>query len=78
MKALKNKIKMLAIDCKLHHAKLEDLYTAVTGDLEASVMQDHTEVINMALMARESYELLTYATSDEYIDIYNRMLEDKS
>jgi hypothetical protein len=78
MKELKNKIKALSIDCKLHHAKLEDLYTAVTGDLESLAMQDHTEVINMALMARESYELLTYATSDEYIEIYNRMLEDKS
>ena len=78
MKELKAKIKTLARDRKVCLARLEDLYTAVTGDLGSTEGIDHAEVINMALMARESYELLTYATSDEYIEIYNRMLEDQS
>jgi hypothetical protein len=78
MNELKAKIKTLANDRKIYQAKLEDLYTAVTGDKEAFFTIDHTEVINMALMANESFTLMQYATSDEYIEIYNRMLEDQS
>jgi len=78
MQELKNTIKKLADDRKTYALQLEDLYTAVTSDKNYFFNGNHAEAVNMALMAKEAYDLMTYATSDEYVDLYNRMLEDQS
>ena len=78
MNELKENIKKLADESRDCKAKLEDLYTAVTGELTDVSMHSHIDVVNMAMIAKEANDLISYATSDEYISLFNLMQEDES
>ena len=78
MNELKENIKKLADESRDCKAKLEDLYTAVTGELTDVGMHSHIDVVNMAMIAKEANDLISYATSDEYISLFNLMQEDES
>jgi hypothetical protein len=78
MKELKENIKNLVDESRDCKAKLQDLYTAVTGELTDVSMHSHIDVVNMAMIAKEANDLISYTTSDEYVSLFNLMQEDES
>jgi len=56
-------------------SELEQIYEAVAGD-DAINRYTHDEIIDRILEMYDCYALMTYATSDEYIELVNRKEEE--
>ena len=76
MQELKDKIQQCADERKEYKTKLEEVYEMVAGD-DAINRYDQAEIIDRIKECYECYQLLTYATSDEYVDLYNRMDQEE-
>ena len=76
MQELKDKIKLCSDERKEYKAKLEEVYEMVAGD-DAINRYDQAEIIDRIKEYYDCYQRLTYATSDEYVDLYNRMDQEE-
>lgn len=76
MKELKAKIKQCADERREYKSKLEEVYEMIVGE-DGLNRYTQEEIIDRISEYYGAYEMLTHATSDEYVDLYNRMLEDK-
>jgi len=76
MQELKDKIKLCSDERKEYKAKLEEVYEMVAGD-NAINRYDQAEIVDRIKEYYDCYQLLTYATSDEYVDLYNRMDQEE-
>lgn len=76
MQELKDKIKLCSDERKEYKAKLEEVYEMVAGD-DAINRYDQAEIVDRIKEYYDCYQLLTYATSDEYVDLYNRMDQEE-
>ena len=47
--------------------------TVIDIDINMKDYPEHEELIEILTEMQDCYQLLTYATSDEYVDLYNRM-----
>ena len=76
MQELKDKIKLCSDERKEYKTKLEEVYEMVAGD-NAINRYDQAEIVDRIKEYYDCYQLLTYATSDEYVDLYNRMDQEE-
>ena len=76
MQELKDKIQQCADERKEYKTKLEEVYEMVAGD-DAINRYDQAEIVDRIKEYYDCYQLLTYATSDEYVDLYNRMDQEE-
>lgn len=75
MQDLKQKIKKCADERREYKSKLEEIYEMLVGD-DGLNRYTQEEIIDRIQEYYGAYQLLTHATSDEYITLYNRMDAD--
>jgi hypothetical protein len=72
MQELKNKIQKCAEERSEYKQKLEEIYEIILGE-KGFERYEQAEFVDYLNIIHGDYLLMQHATSDEYVDLYNRM-----
>jgi hypothetical protein len=72
MQELKNKIQKCAEEREEYKQKLEEIYEIIVGE-KGFERYEQSEFVDYLNTIHGDYLLMQHATSDEYVELYNRM-----